>query len=98
MLRGAEIAWEDRNVLPEGTRKPRGMAADPEIKQRVARLTAGQLDCLRLVDQHLSSKEIASELSISARTVDDHRSQITSKTGANSLAKLIALNALEGGR
>ncbi len=37
---------------------------------RVARLTAGQLDCLRLVDQHLSSKEIATELNISPHTVD----------------------------
>lgn len=36
----------------------------------VARLTKGQLDCLRLVDQHLSSKEIAVELGISSHTVD----------------------------
>ncbi len=36
----------------------------------VARLTPGQLDCLRLVDQHLSSKEIATELHISPHTVD----------------------------
>jgi DNA-binding CsgD family transcriptional regulator len=37
---------------------------------RVARLSSGQLDCLRLVDQHLSSKEIAVELGISPHTVD----------------------------
>jgi DNA-binding CsgD family transcriptional regulator len=37
---------------------------------RVARLTQGQLDCLRLVDQLLSSKEIAAELNISPHTVD----------------------------
>ena len=36
----------------------------------VARLTPGQLECLRLVDQHLSSKEIAAELGISSHTVD----------------------------
>ena len=36
----------------------------------MARLTQGQLDCLRLVDQHLSSKEIAVELGISPHTVD----------------------------
>ena len=36
----------------------------------VSKLTAGQLDCLRLVDQHLSSKEIAVELGISSHTVD----------------------------
>jgi len=48
---------------------------DPaEIEQlvaaRVAKLTPGQLDCLRLVAQHLSSKEIAVELGISPHTVD----------------------------
>ena len=37
---------------------------------RVARLSRGQLDCLLLVDQHLSSKEIAAELHISPHTVD----------------------------
>ena len=37
---------------------------------RVARLTAGQLDCLRLVNEHLSSKEIAGRLGISPHTVD----------------------------
>jgi DNA-binding CsgD family transcriptional regulator len=40
------------------------------VASRVARLSAGQLDCLRLVDQHLSSKEIAAELKISPHTVD----------------------------
>jgi DNA-binding CsgD family transcriptional regulator len=40
------------------------------VAGRVARLSAGQLDCLRLVDQHLSSKEIAAELNISPHTVD----------------------------
>jgi DNA-binding CsgD family transcriptional regulator len=44
--------------------------ADGEMVARVARLSAGQLDCLRLVDQHLSSKEIAAELKISPHTVD----------------------------
>ena len=43
---------------------------DSELAARVARLSPGQLDCLRLVDQHLSSKEIALELNISPHTVD----------------------------
>lgn len=41
-----------------------------EIEKRVARLTQGQLDCLCLVAEHLSSKEIAVELRISPHTVD----------------------------
>ena len=43
---------------------------ESELAARVARLSPGQLDCLRLVDQHLSSKEIAVELKISPHTVD----------------------------
>ncbi|MGI8705984.1 MAG: sigma factor-like helix-turn-helix DNA-binding protein [Sphingomicrobium sp.] len=43
---------------------------EQEVAKRVARLTDGQLECLRLVDQHLSSKEIAVELGISSHTVD----------------------------
>lgn len=43
---------------------------EQEVADRVAKLSDGQLDCLRLVDQHLSSKEIAVELGISPHTVD----------------------------
>src|SRR5436309_7597996 len=48
---------------------------------RVARLSPGQLDCLRLVDQHLSSKEIAAELKISSHTVDQRIRQALATLG-----------------
>ena len=51
-----------------GSRDP--APSDFDILERIARLSPGQLDCLRLVDQHLSSKEIAGELDISSHTVD----------------------------
>jgi DNA-binding CsgD family transcriptional regulator len=43
---------------------------DASIESRIGRLSSGQLDCLRLVDAHHSSKEIAAELAISPHTVD----------------------------
>ena len=49
---------------------PDGHYPNAELAARVARLSPGQLDCLRLVEQHLSSKEIAVELNISPHTVD----------------------------
>ena len=55
--------------VPGSSDRPDASATE-EMAQRIARLTAGQLDCLRLVDQHLSSKEIAAELKISPHTVD----------------------------
>src|SRR3982750_2272401 len=69
MLRGVGIALEESKGLPQHPRL-RGLAAGHDVEQRLARLSAGQLDCLRLVDQHLSSKEIAAELNISPHTVD----------------------------
>jgi DNA-binding CsgD family transcriptional regulator len=48
---------------------------------RVAKLTPGQLDCLLLVDQHLSSKEIAAELKISSHTVDQRIRQALATLG-----------------
>ena len=57
--------------MPDAEAGSEGLAGtDTEIAQRVAKLSAGQLDCLRLVDQLLSSKEIAGELKISPHTVD----------------------------
>ncbi len=41
-----------------------------DLEDRVARLSAGQLACLRLVAGNYSSKEIAVELGISPHTVD----------------------------
>jgi DNA-binding CsgD family transcriptional regulator len=66
MLRGVGIALEDSDIVPE----PISSAADHRMAERVARLSPGQLECLQLVDQHLSSKEIAAELNISHHTVD----------------------------
>lgn len=56
---------------------------EPDVADRVARLTDGQLDCLRLVDQHLSSKEIAVELGISPHTVDQRVRQALQTLGVS---------------
>jgi len=70
MSRGVGIAFEETAHLTGGADAHEGPANDDPMAQKVARLSAGQLDCLRLVDQHLSSKEIATELGISPHTVD----------------------------
>jgi DNA-binding CsgD family transcriptional regulator len=97
VLRGAEIAWEDRNGLPDTNRGPRGLAADESVQQRVERLTAGQLDCLKLVDQHLSSKEIAAELGISSHTVDQRIRQALHILGVERRAQAARLVSRHSG-
>jgi DNA-binding CsgD family transcriptional regulator len=70
MLRGVVIALDDSDEAQDARREPPGPDAGDLMAGRVARLTPAQLDCLLLVDQHLSSKEIAAELHISPHTVD----------------------------
>jgi len=70
MLREVGTALEDSDGLPDDDRRALEHSSDDPIALRVAKLTPAQLDCLRLVDQHLSSKEIAAELGISPHTVD----------------------------
>ena len=70
MLREVGTSLEDSDDSHGADRGASAGAPDELVAARVARLTAGQLDCLRLVGQHLSSKEIAAKLGISPHTVD----------------------------
>jgi DNA-binding CsgD family transcriptional regulator len=92
MLGGVEIALkETAGVHDSADGSYEGMRGD--AARRVARLSAGQLDCLRLVDQHLSSKEIAAELGISPHTVDQrirHALQILGVERRTQAARLVA--------
>jgi len=97
MLRGAGIAWEDRNGLPDSNRGPHGFIAEADIRHRVERLSAGQLDCLRLVDQHWSSKEIAAELHISPHTVDQRIRQALQILGVDRRTQAARLVAQHSG-
>ena len=93
MLSGVGIAldeWKGAHRVPRQVDDSR----DRELTaERVARLSQGQLDCLLLVDQHLSSKEIAAELNISPHTVDQrirHALQILGVERRTQAARLVA--------
>ncbi len=55
--------------------------ADAVVLPGLDRLTQTERRVLRLVAENKSSKEISDELSISSRTVDNHRSHICEKLG-----------------
>ena len=94
MLREVRGALEDSEGLPDDDRDaPGNAAAENPMAARVAQLTAGQLDCLRLVDQHLSSKEIAGELGISPHTVDQRIRQSLAILGVERRAQAARLVA-----
>ena len=65
MLSGVGIALDDSNGAHHAPREGLKSGSADLMAERVARLTPGQMDCLRLVDQLLSSKEIAFELGFS---------------------------------
>lgn len=70
-----------------------------KIDERFAKLTARELDVMRLLVAGIannSNKEIARELDISHRTVDDHRARIMSKMEARSLAELVEMSKICG--
>jgi FixJ family two-component response regulator len=78
------------NSLEEGLRWSEQQRS---AASRLAALTLRERQVFLLLIRGHSSKVIASKLGISARTVDDHRTRITLKTGAKSIAELIAINA-----
>ena len=70
-----------------------------EIMKRFAKLTARELDVMRLLVAGVannSNKEIARALDISHRTVDDHRARIMSKMQARSLEELVDMSKICG--
>jgi DNA-binding CsgD family transcriptional regulator len=81
MSRGVGFALKETARLSDAADGHEGPANDDPMAQRVARLSPGQLDCLRLVDEHLSSKEIAAELHISPHTVDQRIRQALQTLG-----------------
>ncbi|MCC7266358.1 MAG: helix-turn-helix transcriptional regulator [Caulobacteraceae bacterium] len=53
----------------------------PQVSEAVERLTARERECLRLVNQHLSSKEIGRLLGVSKYTVDTHLDRARERLG-----------------
>jgi len=87
MLRGVGVALDHSDEAHDAPRDASGSNTTDEMAARVARLTTGQLDCLRLVDQLLSSKEIAAELKISPHTVDQRIRQALAILGVERRAQ-----------
>jgi DNA-binding CsgD family transcriptional regulator len=96
MYRGG-LALKETAGVPDTADDSGQPAPEDEIAQRVARLTAGQLDCLLLVDQHLNSKEIAAELGISSHTVDQRIRQALQILGVERRAQAARLVAQSKG-
>ena len=65
-------------------------------RQQVVELTLRERQILHQVTLGLSNAEIADKLSISPKTVDNHRSSLMAKLGVHSVAQLVAYALKEG--
>jgi DNA-binding CsgD family transcriptional regulator len=88
---------DDSDGSPDDARAPSRRDDGEAIADRVSRLTSAQLDCLKLVDQHLSSKEIAAELGISPHTVDQRIRQSLAILGVERRAQAARIVAQYSG-
>jgi len=73
-----------------GVRGSAPLAPLAEPSSPLAELSNRELEVYRLVGQGLSTKEIATQLYLSAKTVESHRTHIRQKLGLDSTAALIA--------
>ena len=62
-----------------------------DIRARIAELSQRQLQVMHLAVKGATNKEIAAELGISPRTVEDYRAWVMQRLGAKNLAELVRL-------
>ncbi|MGH7509781.1 MAG: LuxR C-terminal-related transcriptional regulator [Gemmatimonadales bacterium] len=82
-----------RILLQELDLKPRGLIG---AAAKLGRLTAREIEVLRLVAQGLSDKEAAARLKLSEHTIHRHVGNILTKTGLPSRAAAVAQAARSG--
>jgi RNA polymerase sigma factor (sigma-70 family) len=63
-----------------------------QARQRIDSLTEREREVFQLVAEGMANKAIASELGISERTVEVHRSQVMKKLEAKTLAQLVRIH------
>lgn len=85
LINAVQTALQQTSSEPVSS--PRAVAA----KQRFDHLTPREREIMALVAQGLRSKQIAAELGIAIKTVEEYRSRILEKMGVSSSVELTAL-------
>ena len=84
--------WDSiRRALELDERNRRRKARRSQAEERIARLTPAEREVLDLILEGKLNKEIAAELGLSVRTVEDRRARLMKKTRASSVAGLVQL-------
>jgi FixJ family two-component response regulator len=91
-----ELLDRVQEALVREARREAQRADQEDIGTRLARLTAREVKVLELIIDGMSSKMIASELGISVKTVEAHRTSTMSKMRAKNAAELVRLAVSAG--
>ena len=84
--------WDSiRNAIELDAQTRRRRARRQIAEERLTRLTRGEHEVLSLILEGKLNKEIASELGLSTRTIEDRRAKLMKKMNASCLAELIQL-------
>ncbi len=81
-------------ALQEDGKRRRARRVRGEISDRHVRLTRREREVMKLMVSGKASKEIATYLELSPRTVESHRARIMRKMEANSLPELVRYSVL----
>ena len=97
---GEQELWAGRarEALHCDARNRRRFTRRQSIQRRLARLTPGERQVLRLLVAGESNKSIAAELKVSVRAIEVRRAKVMKKTRAESLAELIRMTLAAGTR
>jgi RNA polymerase sigma factor (sigma-70 family) len=84
--------WDSiRKALELDVQNRRRKARRQRVEERLALLSEGERSVLNLILEGKLNKEIAAELGLSNRTVEDRRARLMKKMGARSVAELVQL-------
>jgi two-component system response regulator FixJ len=84
-----ELAATIERALAAGERSRDRKKQKAEVLTRIAELSPRQREVMHLVAEGLSNKQIAQQLGISPRTVENYRAWVMERLGASNLADLV---------
>ncbi|UTW63181.1 response regulator transcription factor [bacterium SCSIO 12741] len=84
-----EVLKGKKYLTPEIENELAGLTLDQEPDELFPGLSEREHEIVRLICFEMSNKQIAAKLSISDKTVENHRSRIFRKIGVNNLAGLV---------
>jgi two-component system response regulator FixJ len=87
----ARLLASIRNAVEKGRRQASDAAELQQLRSRFDALSARQRQVMELTVAGLSNKEIAQQLELSTKTVENHRAWVMERIGARNLADLVRM-------